>query len=105
MVPVVTLVLQIADTCRSLREAANVTRLTNLALLFVPLSFVAHVFSMNGGVTRHDLAIYFAGALPLCAVVLLQDFQMLVSGKLLITSKRHLGGIFMAEGFLKSLQS
>ncbi|CZR51307.1 uncharacterized protein PAC_01182 [Phialocephala subalpina] len=65
MVPVVTSVLQIADTRRSLREAANVTRLTNLALLFVPLSFVASLFSMNGGVTRHDLAIYFAVAIPL----------------------------------------
>ncbi|KAF8849818.1 hypothetical protein BDZ45DRAFT_548645, partial [Acephala macrosclerotiorum] len=69
MVPVVTSVLQIADTRRSLREAANVTRLTNLALLFVPLSFVASLFSMNGGVSRHDLAIYFAVAIPLCAVV------------------------------------
>ncbi|KUJ22897.1 uncharacterized protein LY89DRAFT_777916 [Mollisia scopiformis] len=69
MVPVVTSVLQIADTRRSLREAANVTRLTNLALLFVPLSFVASLFSMNGSITRHGLAIYFAIAIPLCAVV------------------------------------
>lgn len=69
MVPVVTSILQIADTRRSLREAANVTRLTNLALIFVPLSFVASLFSMNGGVSRHDLAIYFAVAVPLCAVV------------------------------------
>lgn len=69
MVPVVTSVLQIADTRRSLKEAANITRLTNLALLFVPLSFVASLLSMNGGVTRHDLAIYFAIAIPLCVVV------------------------------------
>lgn len=69
MVPVVTSVLQIADTRRSLREAANVTRLTNLALLFVPLSFVASLLSINGGVSRHDLAIYFAIAIPLCVVV------------------------------------
>jgi len=71
MVPVVTSVLQIADTRRSLREAANVTRLTNLALLFVPLSFVASLFSMNGGVSRHDLAIYAAVAIPMCVVVFL----------------------------------
>jgi hypothetical protein len=69
MVPVVTSVLQITDTRRSLKEAANVTRLTYLALLFVPLSFVASLFSMNGGVSAHDLAIYFAVALPLCAMV------------------------------------
>jgi len=69
MVPVVTSILQITDTRRSLKEAANVTRLTYLALLFVPLSFVASLFSMNGGVSAHDLAIYFAVALPLCAMV------------------------------------
>ncbi len=69
MVSVVTSVLQITDTRRSLKEAANVTRLTYLTLLFVPLSFVASLFSMNGDVSAHDLAIYFAVALPLCAMV------------------------------------
>jgi Mg2+ and Co2+ transporter CorA len=49
MVPVLTSVVQIADTRRSLREATNVTRLTNLALLFVPLSFVTGPFGMNYG--------------------------------------------------------
>ncbi|KAH8591277.1 hypothetical protein B0O99DRAFT_690880 [Bisporella sp. PMI_857] len=48
IVPVVISVLQISDTRRSLKEAANVTRLTNLALLFVPLSFVASLLVWMG---------------------------------------------------------
>lgn len=69
LVPVVTSLVQIVDTRRSLREAANVTRLTNLALLFIPLSFVTGIFSMNDGVSAHGLGVYFSVAVPLCAVV------------------------------------
>lgn len=69
MVPVVTSIVQVVDTRRSLRETENVTRLTYLALLFVPLSFVTGLFSMNGGVPGHVLAIYFAVAIPLCTAV------------------------------------
>jgi hypothetical protein len=68
-VPIVTSVAQIVDIRRSLREAANVTRLTNLALLFGPLSFVSGLLSINDAVTAHGLAIYFAVAIPLCALV------------------------------------
>jgi len=69
MVLVVTSLVQIADTRRLLKEATNVTRLTNLALLFVPLSIVTDLFSMNDGVTTHGLKLYFTVAIPLCAVV------------------------------------
>lgn len=94
MVPVVTSVLQIADTRRSLKEAANVTRLTNLALLFVPLSFVASLFSMDGGPSRDDLATYFSVALPLSVVVFfvarLPIFDLAkVFGKVKTWSKRR----------------
>jgi Mg2+ and Co2+ transporter CorA len=71
IVPVVTSLVQIADTRRSLKEATNITRLTNLALLFVPLSFVTGLFSMNNGVSAHGLKLYFAVAVPLCRSVLL----------------------------------
>ena len=69
MVPVVTSLVQIADTRRSLKEATNVTRQTNLTLLFVPLSFVTGLFSMNDVVTTHGLKRCFAVAVPLCVVV------------------------------------
>ncbi|KAH6669879.1 hypothetical protein B0J14DRAFT_565652 [Halenospora varia] len=69
MIPVLTSVIQISDTQRSLREAANVTRLTNLALLFVPLSFVTGLFSMNDGVSRMGLTHFFDVAIPMCVLV------------------------------------
>ena len=71
MVPVVTSVVQVVDTRRSLRETENVTRLTHLALLFVPLSFVTGLFSINDGVSGRALALYFAVAIPLCTAVFL----------------------------------
>jgi Mg2+ and Co2+ transporter CorA len=66
MIPVVTSLVQIADARRSVKEVANVNRLTNLALLFVPLSFITGLFSMNNGVTGHSLRLYFSVAIPLC---------------------------------------
>jgi CorA-like Mg2+ transporter protein len=69
MIPVVTSMVQIADTRRSLKEAENVTRLTILALLFIPLSFVAGLFSMNSEVSAAGLKLYFSVAIPLCILV------------------------------------
>jgi hypothetical protein len=69
MVLVVTSLVQIVDTHQSLKEVMNVTQLTNLALLFIPLSFVTDLFSMNDGVTTHGLKLYFSVVIPLCAVV------------------------------------
>ncbi len=69
LVPVVTSLVQIADTRRSLDETANVTRLTYLALFFVPLSFVTGFFSMNDGVSTHGLKVYFSVAVPLSVFV------------------------------------
>ena len=69
MVPVVTSLVQIADTRRSLKEAENVTRLTNLALLFIPLSFVSGLFSMNNDISAHSLKVYCSVAIPLCVFV------------------------------------
>ena len=47
MLPVVTSLVQIVDSRRSFAETANISRLTILALVFVPLTFVASLFSMN----------------------------------------------------------
>lgn len=40
MLPIVTSLVQIVDTRRSFAETANISRLTILAPIFVPLSFV-----------------------------------------------------------------
>ena len=71
MVPLVTTLVQISDSRESLREAANVRRLTNLALLFVPLSFVTGLFSMNDNISGRGVWLFFSVAAPLCMVTIL----------------------------------
>ena len=67
---VVTAVIGIRDSRRGLRESRNVGRLTWLATVFIPLSFVATLFSMQQDI--HSLADslkwYFVVSLPLCVV-------------------------------------
>ncbi|KAK3305061.1 uncharacterized protein B0T15DRAFT_188054 [Chaetomium strumarium] len=46
MVPMATSMVQLLDSRRSMLEAANVSRLTFIAVVFVPLSWVASLFSM-----------------------------------------------------------
>jgi Mg2+ and Co2+ transporter CorA len=45
--PVVTSLIQIIDSRRSLKEAVNTTKLTNLALGFAPLSSMCSLFGMT----------------------------------------------------------
>ncbi|OAG37291.1 hypothetical protein AYO21_08476 [Fonsecaea monophora] len=71
MVSVVTSMFQLIDSRRSIAEAINVRRLTIVALVFVPLSWVASLFSMTDdfapGQSRFWL--YFAVAVPLCVAI------------------------------------
>ncbi|MCJ1335963.1 hypothetical protein MMC09_001237 [Bachmanniomyces sp. S44760] len=49
-VPIITSLIQIVESQRALVETGNISRLTYLALLFVPLSFVSGLFSMNANI-------------------------------------------------------
>jgi hypothetical protein len=64
--------VQIVDSRRlcSLPETANVTRLTYLAIIFVPLSFTASLFSMNTEIApgSRGFWIHFCVAIPLTLV-------------------------------------
>jgi hypothetical protein len=73
MLPVVTSLIQIVDTRQSLAETANITRLTVLALVFIPLSYVASLFSMNekNMPGSAHFWVYFAVAIPATVVVFL----------------------------------
>lgn len=73
MLPVVTSLVQIIDSRRSMVETANVSRLTFLAFIFVPLSFTSSLFSMNSdvGPGGRYFWIYFVVSVPLTAVVFL----------------------------------
>ncbi|KAK4641509.1 hypothetical protein QC761_501220 [Podospora bellae-mahoneyi] len=73
MVPVATSMVQLFDSRRSIQEAANVSRLTFIALVFVPLSWVASLFSMSEDYSpgHKSFWVYFATALPVMILVLL----------------------------------
>lgn len=71
--PVVTSLVQIVDSRRSFEETSNVSRLTYLALVFVPLTFTSGLFGMNANVApggKH-FWIYFAVAVPVTLAVFL----------------------------------
>ena len=69
---VVTAIISIDDSRRGRDDNRNVTRLTWLATFFIPLSFVASLFSMTAdlGTIRETIKYYFAAALPLAVVSL-----------------------------------
>lgn len=71
-VPVATAMVQLLDVQQSGRHAANVTLLTYIALVFVPLSWVTGLFSMSERYSpgQKNFWVYFATAVPLCLVVL-----------------------------------
>jgi hypothetical protein len=73
MLPVVTSLVQIIDARQSFAETVNISRLTILALIFVPLSFVSSLFGMNpinmpGG---PRFWVYFTIAVPVTLLVFL----------------------------------
>ena len=67
MIPIVISLVQIVDSRRSIAEKTNMTQLTYLALIFVPLTFVPSIFSMSGHLAPGGKSfwIYFVIAIPL----------------------------------------
>ena len=72
MTPVATSFIQLVESRRALLETANVTRLTVLAVIFVPLSYIATLFSMSEkfGPGGPKFWVYFAISLPMTLFVL-----------------------------------
>ncbi|KAF3003622.1 hypothetical protein E8E13_007512 [Curvularia kusanoi] len=71
MVPLVTSAAALIESRRALTETANVTRLTALAVIFVPLSYVAALFSMADSFAPGGQLfwVYFVTAVPLAVGV------------------------------------
>jgi len=69
--PVVTSLVQIVDARQSFAETANISRLTILALVFIPLSYVSSLFSMNPSNMPGSpyFWVYFAVAIPVTLFV------------------------------------
>lgn len=73
MVSVATSLVQAIDCRRSLIETMNISRLTYLALIFIPSTFVSGLFSMNDKIAPggNVFGLYFAISIPLCILVFL----------------------------------
>ena len=73
MVSVDTSLVPAIDRRRSLIETTNISRLTYLALLFIPLTFVSSLFSKNDKIVSGDKisGLYFAISIPLCILIFL----------------------------------
>jgi CorA-like Mg2+ transporter protein len=73
MIPVLTSLFQIVESRRSLAETRGITRLTHLALIFVPLTFLSSLFSMTGDLApgKQQFWVYFAVTVPTVGVVFL----------------------------------
>ncbi|KAI0850581.1 hypothetical protein F5Y00DRAFT_268334 [Daldinia vernicosa] len=72
MIPIMASIIQLLDSRRSVVEAIYVKRLTYIAIVFLPLSFVATLFSMsdNFSIAGTGVWIYVATAVPLLLLVL-----------------------------------
>ena len=71
MLPVVASLVQIIDARRSFAETANISRLTVLALVFVPLTYISSLFSMNptNSPGSDRFWVYFVVAIPVTLLV------------------------------------
>ena len=65
-------VMSIEESKKAVEQNRSLTRLTWLAVIFVPLSFTASLFSMNADLLKlkHTLGIFFAVAVSLTELVL-----------------------------------
>jgi hypothetical protein len=79
IIPVVTSIVQLLDSQQSIAESINVKRLTYVALIFIPLSWVASLFSIPGDFApgQSKFWVYFAVSLPLCIAVI--TFSLLIN--------------------------
>lgn len=69
---IVTTEMSIEDSRRGLEESHNTARITWLATVFIPLSFISGLFSMSEDITtlRTTFQWYFAAAVPLTLIVM-----------------------------------
>ncbi|UPK99900.1 hypothetical protein LCI18_010835 [Fusarium solani-melongenae] len=72
MVTVATSMVQLLDSRRSMLEAVNMRRLTYIAMIFIPLAWVASLFSMSDAYTpgNESFWVYVTTALPILGIVL-----------------------------------
>ncbi|KAI0402836.1 hypothetical protein F4802DRAFT_334828 [Xylaria palmicola] len=70
--PIIMSLIQLANSNRSISEASDVRRLTYIAVVFIPLSFVAGLFSMGDDFLpgRGSFWVYWVASIPITLAVL-----------------------------------
>ncbi|KAH9907264.1 hypothetical protein F4778DRAFT_721213, partial [Xylariomycetidae sp. FL2044] len=76
--------VQISDARRSIKENLNIKRLTLIAMVFIPLSYVATLFSMGDKYApgQDGFWLYFAVSIPTLLLVFLAVFWPHIWGPL-----------------------
>ncbi|KAF2964995.1 hypothetical protein GQX73_g8565 [Xylaria multiplex] len=98
---VVTAVISIENSRRSLEDNRNIGRLTLLATIFIPLSLVAGILSMQSDVSdisSDTFKVYFATSVPLAIVIAAFTLTLSLSGS---ENRKKLMGIKRAMSNLQ----
>jgi hypothetical protein len=81
--------MQFAESRRSITETQTVTRLTELAFVFIPLSFCASLFSMSIKGLENGVPVWIFVVTALATIALAYAVRLLVGSELLINSTRR----------------
>ena len=81
--------MQFAESRRSINEAKTVTRLTELAFVFVPLYFCASLFSMSVYELQNGVPIWTFVVTAFAMVFLAYGVRLLIGNEFLSNSMRR----------------
>jgi hypothetical protein len=81
--------MQFAESRRSITETKTVTRLTELAFVFVPLSFCASLFSMSIKELENGVPVWIFVVTALATIALAYAVRLFLGSELLINSSRR----------------
>ncbi|KAF2635029.1 hypothetical protein P280DRAFT_554076 [Massarina eburnea CBS 473.64] len=81
--------MQIVDSRRSIAEAESVSKLTELAFVFVPLSFVASVYSVNFRGQDQGVPVYQFAAVAVTFVIVAYAVRLSIRSSRLIHYKNN----------------
>ena len=81
--------MQIVDSRRSIAEAESVSKLTELAFVFIPLSFVASLFSMQIHELSQGVSVYLFVVVAIAFVLVAYTVRLSIRSSRLIDFKRR----------------
>ncbi|KAH3981508.1 hypothetical protein HBH64_143280 [Parastagonospora nodorum] len=82
--------MQIVDSRRSITEAESISKLTELAFVFIPLSFVASLFSMQIHQLSNGVSVYLFVLVAIIFVVLAYAIRLSVRSSSIVDHKNEM---------------